>query len=486
MTKAIDSEKLFYQKKVTVDRSIEDCFTYLADLRNMVDWDQTVMRARKSSRGAIGLNTDFHIEYQMGPMSFDVIFEITAFSKPDAVCAKGECEAFDMLYEFVLSQKEGQPSEISLSSQIKLKGAYSLFKAPLGARVHRFLKKGIDRLVQTLAERPSFQPLTASEQLENKLIVPSLLKLSRFGYARKKRHWQPYFNSLKGKNVLITDGTSDLGVQLIEDFTRLGARVMFVSADLDKAERVLENAKEAEGEGAVISPIFEHLDLSLLGDVNKLAQKVHQHFNSLSVLVNNYGQIIKKRHTTKEGFEKSFASLLLGPFVLTESLHELLRHADRPKVINVISSGVYMQPIDPDDLESKKKPYNGFLAYARSRRGLLDMTKVWAKTWGEKNHISVHCVNPGWVDSHELRPQLVGVRAIAKPLMRNLWQASDSITWLASSPAAEEVNGLYWLDRRPLTESLLTLTKSSDKKQDQLYAALRSYQEKSIQAETGT
>ena len=72
----------------------------------------------------------------------------------------------------------------------------------------------------------------------------------------------------------------------------------------------------------------ELADLSLLGDVNKLCQKLLQQGAPIDVLINNAGALFNDYATTPEGLERSVSLLLLSPWRLTEQLLPLLRRSD--------------------------------------------------------------------------------------------------------------------------------------------------------------
>ena len=43
------------REEITVPRSVEDCFRYVADFRSVTEWDATAQRCQKVSQGPIGL-----------------------------------------------------------------------------------------------------------------------------------------------------------------------------------------------------------------------------------------------------------------------------------------------------------------------------------------------------------------------------------------------------------------------------------------------
>lgn len=99
--------------------------------------------------------------------------------------------------------------------------------------------------------------------------------------------------------------------------------------------------------------------------------------------------------TTAEGFEKTFATDLLGVYFLTGQLLGVLSESPHPRIINVASGGMYTQKINIHDLQNRQEPYNGSKAYARAKRGVVILTKGWAIAL-EKKGFRVHAMHPGW------------------------------------------------------------------------------------------
>jgi NAD(P)-dependent dehydrogenase (short-subunit alcohol dehydrogenase family) len=467
------SEHISYKDHVKTSRRLEECFSYLLDLENMKQWGVLIHNVTRTSKGPLGLHSSFDVEYRLGLMNFKLNYKISALEDNKRIVFHADSPVLSVREYFDFQQVDAF-TEVKMRTDIGFKGMLTAIKPVLEPFSMRYASQGIKRLEQALTERPAFQPQTTFETIGDRLIIPKLLKLTRLGYEQEEKEFKPYVNSLKGKTAFVSDGTSHIGEQAVKGLVRLGADVCFASSHKQRGEELVKQVKDSYG----VELGFEYADLSDIRQLNDVCDKLHQRYDKLSILVNNFGHIIDQRETTNEGYEKSFSSLLLSPFILTESLHDLLKNEAHSRVISLITSEIYSQPVDIDDLESKQKPYNGVLAYARAKRGLLDMCEVWARHW-ESEGIKVHAVNPGLVDTEQVRWGIF--YPIAKTWMRKPSQAVDSILWLASSPAAEEVNGLYWLDRRPQRKSFFEAMKTPVEKQELLYTNLRAHMERSQQ-----
>jgi len=207
--------------------------------------------------------------------------------------------------------------------------------------------------------------------------------------------------------------------------------------------------------------------------VHALAERLLERGEPLDVLVNNAGALFNPRQETDEGFEKSFALLLLGPYILTQRLHPLLAAARDARVVNVSSGGMYSQKIQVEDLQSQSGTYSGSVAYARAKRGLMILTEVWAQRWREDG-IVVNAMHPGWADTPGVQTALPGFYRVTRKLLRSPEEGADTVVWLAASTEAGEVSGEFWLDRQIHPSHLSAKTRESEGERAQLLDRLAS------------
>ena len=147
--------------------------------------------------------------------------------------------------------------------------------------------------------------------------MPGLLGFTNVGYHWHKRSWKPLAVSLRDRTVVVTGATSGLGQAAALQLAELGARVILVGRNRDKAEDTRREIVAATGNDNVAVALA---DLSLLADVRKLARKLLKDEPRIHVLVNNAGVLLNKRTTTAEGNEATLATNLLAPYLLTQTL----------------------------------------------------------------------------------------------------------------------------------------------------------------------
>ncbi|HXJ64549.1 MAG TPA: SDR family NAD(P)-dependent oxidoreductase [Actinomycetota bacterium] len=299
-----------------------------------------------------------------------------------------------------------------------------------------------------------------------------VLSFSRVGYATRSRlfDWSPPESfPMDGRVVLVTGGTSGLGLETATILARAGASIRILGRDAARAERAVRVIASAAGRSDVEA---YPADLSDLDSVRSVTGRILAREARLDVLIHNAGALMARRRTSAQGFEWSFAAMVLGPFALTEGLLPLLRRGDGGRVILVSSGGMYTQALHLDDLQMEREPYRGSVAYARAKRAQVTLAEAWAERLVPSG-VTVHAMHPGWAETPGLAEGLPRFRRVVRPLLRTARQGADTIAWLAASPEPLETSGRFWLDRRPRSTVRVPRTGASSAERERLFEACR-------------
>jgi NAD(P)-dependent dehydrogenase (short-subunit alcohol dehydrogenase family) len=349
------------------------------------------------------------------------------------------------------------------------------FPAPLAAlnrlypsAMQRVGKKAMAGLKEALEDK--FDAPLASRMLAtaDRLVLPGIWRFTKLGYRESRRRWDAVSAYQGDRHALITGATSGLGKAAAHQLAALGARLTLVARSKEKAEELVAEIQEQTGNERIA---YEITDLSVMSEVHALCDRLLAADEAVDMLINNAGALFNPRQQTPEGLEKSFALLLLSPCILTERLYPLLQKAASPRVVNVLSGGMYSQKIRVNDLQSQRGEYSGSVAYARAKRGLMIMTEEWAKRW-RKEGIVVNAMHPGWADTPGVETALPGFYRITKQLLRTPEEGADTAVWLAASTEAAQVSGKFWLDREQHPSHLSKRTRETRSERRKLLETL--------------
>jgi NAD(P)-dependent dehydrogenase (short-subunit alcohol dehydrogenase family) len=299
---------------------------------------------------------------------------------------------------------------------------------------------------------------------------------TRVGYRARGLRWDDAVAGRLDRRVaLVTGASSGLGEAACEGLARAGARVHMLVRDLERGSRAAERVRARLGESGARSQLtLELCDLSDLEAVSGFTASFAAREPDLAVLVNNAGVLPQRREHTDEGHELSFATNVLGPFVLTEGLLPVLRAGAPGRVVTVTSGGMYTSRLRGDDLELERREFDGPGFYAHTKRAEVVLTELWHEqeeaAGGRARFAAVH---PGWADTPGLQASLPRFRKLLRPLLRDAHEGADTIVWLSTAPADRVPGGLLWHDRRPRPAHRLPSTRESAADREALWTACK-------------
>jgi len=246
---------------------------------------------------------------------------------------------------------------------------------------------------------------------------------------------------MKDRVVMITGANSGIGKAASLDLARMGATVVMVARDRERGEAAKAEIVE-KSQNSSIDLLLS--DLSSLESVRQLAAEFQKKYSKLHVLINNAGLFNQRRHVTTDGYENTFATNYLAPFLLTNLQLELLKASAPSRIVNVSSVGHYNGHINFDDLNLENE-YGGWKAYGQSKLALILFTHELAKKL-QGTGVTVNAVHPGTVATNIwTRPfgPAGFVMALPKLFMTSPEKGAETIVYLASSSEAQGLNGEY-------------------------------------------
>jgi len=253
--------------------------------------------------------------------------------------------------------------------------------------------------------------------------------------------------TMKGKRVVITGPTSGIGKEIAVQLADLGAELFLGCRDLEKGKQTTAEIADRTSSSNVV---VMHIDASSQQSIREFAQEVRQKYRRLDVLINNAGG---NRGTLPkidgvDGIELTFATNVLGYFLLTQELLGLLEKSAPARIVNVAST--FASDLDLDDLQFERRPFESFKAYAQSKACNRLLTWALARRL-DGSGVTANAMAPGLIAETGLYrnapSELVG-RLRQYGAGRTSAQGADTAVWLASSPDVEGISGKFYEDRK--------------------------------------
>ena len=261
---------------------------------------------------------------------------------------------------------------------------------------------------------------------------------------------------MNGRTALVTGATGGLAKAIATALAREGATVVVVGRTEARAEEAMRDIR-ATVPDATLEPLA--CDLSSQASIRSAAEAFLSRHNELHVLVNAAGVFRKERHVTADGLEVTFATNVMGYFLLTNLLLDALkRGATRDqghpsRIVNIASKysgGPSVTKIDFDDLQTAKGTYSYLRSTPPTMLGRVLLTQEFAERLRGSN-VVVNAVHPGLVKHTGLLQDVGGpFRWMTNTFGKTAEKAADTAVWLATSPETAAVSGKLWAKRKEL------------------------------------
>jgi retinol dehydrogenase 12 len=258
---------------------------------------------------------------------------------------------------------------------------------------------------------------------------------------------------MKGKICLITGATSGIGAVTARELARQGAHVIIVGRSAEKGARTAEQIRSETGATSVDSLTA---DLSVRGEVARLADVVRARYPRLDVLVNNAGAMYWHRRLSADGVEMTLALNHFSYFMLANLLLPLLKQSAPARIVNVASDAHKRMAINFDDIELAER-YSGWKAYQQSKLANILFTYELARRL-EGTNVTANALHPGFVRTNflEVFDNARGgwfVKQIANMVALTPEQGALTSIYLASSPEVDGISGRYFVKKKPIASS---------------------------------
>ncbi|MGW5257684.1 SDR family NAD(P)-dependent oxidoreductase [Streptomyces sp. NPDC004012] len=249
---------------------------------------------------------------------------------------------------------------------------------------------------------------------------------------------------LHGKQVIVTGGSSGIGIETARALATAGAVVVIAVRNPEVGRRVADDINAGLDSPRVT---VAQLDLTDLSSVRRFATERGE--TPVHVLINNAGIMATPLTRVASHWEVQFATNHLGHFALANLLHDAPAAANGSRIVSVSSRGHLCSPVVFGDINFIERAYDPWLAYGQSKTAnvlfAVDATRRWAE-----DGITANALHPGGIWTNLVRhlPEDVRESLRTEPTAeyKTPEQGAATSVFVATSPLLDGVGGQYFED----------------------------------------
>jgi len=248
-------------------------------------------------------------------------------------------------------------------------------------------------------------------------------------------------DDLQGRTFLVTGASSGIGRATVEALAARGGRVVLAARSEERTRPVLDGIRAQHRSAAVE---FLQVDVSDLASVRRAAATYLATGRPLDVLVNNAG-VAGTRALSADGFDLTYATNHIGPFLLTSLLLPAIERAPQGRIVNVSSIGhMQVKRIDWTLLERRTEPRkSGFLDYGTTKlMNILHAKELARRLAGTR--VTTYALHPGGVKSNIWRALPRPLQWVIKLFLISNEEGARTQLYCATAPELAGVTGRYY------------------------------------------
>lgn len=246
------------------------------------------------------------------------------------------------------------------------------------------------------------------------------------------------------RQILVTGGNSGIGLEMVRAFVALGHEVMIAARDLGKTLGVIQ-ALKLETPGARLHAV--KLDLADFASIDAAARDILNTLTQLDTVMLNAGSFTRGLRSQANGLESMIGSMHFGHFRLMQHLLPQLKVAPEARVVVTSSVMHWTGKIDESAFTDYSRYSSDAVAYGSAKLANLIYARELARRVNGSN-IRVNAFHPGGVATGIWREMPGPIQAVVDKVLITPAKGADTAIWLATSDAAKNHQGGYFVRRK--------------------------------------
>jgi NAD(P)-dependent dehydrogenase (short-subunit alcohol dehydrogenase family) len=248
---------------------------------------------------------------------------------------------------------------------------------------------------------------------------------------------------MDGKICVITGANAGIGFEAASKCAQAGAEIVMVCRNPEKAQQARQKLIDAHQ--ARVRVFLA--DFTRLEQVFQAASAIREAYPKFDVLINNAGVFNKRRRLTPDGYEETFCVVHLASFLLTRLLLGSLEQGAPSRVLYISSEAHRFGGLKLEDLDWRKRPYIGLLAYGAAKIAQIHTALVMAEQYRVRG-VTFNLMHPGTVRTNIGMNNGWLYRLYSRYILRWFMKApsvsGEAIYYLAADPGLEDVTGTFF------------------------------------------
>jgi dehydrogenase/reductase SDR family protein 13 len=246
---------------------------------------------------------------------------------------------------------------------------------------------------------------------------------------------------LAGRNFFVTGANSGVGRSMTEALAARGASIVMAARSEERTRPVIDGIRRQFPSSDIQ---WLQIDLADLDSVRRAAGEYLGSGKPIDVLVNNAG-IAGTNALSPQGFDVTYATNHIGPFLLTNLLLPRIRESTQGRIVNVASSAHFtVKQIDWTTLDRRTTPRrSAFPDYAMTKlMNVLHAKELARRLTGTA--VTTYAVHPGAVATNIWRSLPGAVQWFIKLFMLSNEQGAVPLVYCATAPELASQTGRYY------------------------------------------
>lgn len=299
------------------------------------------------------------------------------------------------------------------------------------------------------------------KDMQDKILDFSIFySFDKSGFLRHEKQFNDKVELKSDMNVLITGGTSGIGLSVAKKVLEFKANPFVVGRDSTKGEEISKLGDRL---------VFIKHDMQDWDGLDDLIK----HLPILDVVVLNAGGMPEKFQKNNYGVESQMASQLFGHYFLIKKLVGHKKISKNARIIWVSSGGMYLKKLTLKNI-MRDNNYDKVSTYAVVKRAQVELLDYFKSEFKDYTVVGMH---PGWVDTPGVQSAISSFAKLMDGRLRIPEQGADTICWLMSKNVIPK-SGEFYFDRSVVRKNVFWFTKVDSSLVEKLYQTLNNYYEK--------